>query len=106
MRRILTDYAREKNRQKRGSGQTPLSLDEAFDLPVQKSSDLVHLDEALNQLATLDPKQVAMVELKFYGGFTDNEVARISDTSRATVQREIAAARAWLYQYFKNQAFR
>ncbi len=106
MRRILTDYAREKNRQKRGSGQAPLSLDESFDLPIHKSDDLVSLDEALQALAALDPKQVAIVELKFYGGFTDQEVARIVDSSRATVQREISAARAWLFAYFQKQARR
>lgn len=103
MRRILVDHAREKNREKRGGPQQNLPLEEAFIQPADaKSVDLVELDEALGRLAELDPRQSKVVELRYFGGFTNDEVAEILGVSNATVRLDWNLARAWLLQELKR----
>jgi RNA polymerase sigma factor (TIGR02999 family) len=97
MRRILVDHARAHSAEKRGSGERAVSLDEAVALVGAPSVDLLALDEALTRLATIDPQQSRVVELRFFGGLTIEETAEVMDVSPATVGREWTLAKAWLY---------
>lgn len=96
IRRILTNHARDKQRQKRGQNQTLLQLDEAISFSAKDNIDLINLDDALNTLAAFDEVQAKIVELKFFGGLTNEEVAEVLKTSESTVKREWRTARAWL----------
>jgi RNA polymerase sigma factor (TIGR02999 family) len=98
MRRILIDYAVARRRQKRGGGQTIESLDEcdALAIAVERSDELVALDEALDRLMAMNERQARIVECRFYGGMSVEETAEALDVSPATVKREWATARAWL----------
>jgi RNA polymerase sigma factor (TIGR02999 family) len=96
MRRVLVDYARQRGRDKRGAGISVTSLDDHAIAP-QPAVDVVALDEALEQLATVDPRQSRVVELRFFAGLSVEETAEALGISRATVKREWATARLWLY---------
>ena len=96
MRRILVDHARTRSAEKRGGLGHKLSLDEAVDFPHERDVDLVALDDALNALAQLDPRQSRLVELRFFGGLTIEETAHALNISPATVKREWTVAKAWL----------
>ena len=96
MRRILVDHARMQKAEKRGSGQTPLVLDEALEIAADRQLDFVALDDALKTLAELDPRQAQIVELRFFGGLSIEETAEVAQLSPATIKREWAGARAWL----------
>ena len=99
MRRILVDHARTRQAQKRGGGMTKLSLDDAISFPrEQRAVDLVVLDDALKELAELDPTQSKIVELRFFGGLTIEETAEALRLSPATVKREWTMAKAWLHK--------
>jgi RNA polymerase sigma factor (TIGR02999 family) len=93
MRRILINHARERNAQKRQGYATKISLDDAVGLFEKRELDLVALDEALNELATLDPQQTQIVELRFFGGLTIEEVAEVAGISPATTKREWDSAK-------------
>jgi RNA polymerase sigma-70 factor, ECF subfamily len=95
MRRVLVDHARRRKAAKRGGGVAASPLDSVV-LALESSADLVELDMALNKLARLEPRGAQVVELRFFAGLTIPEVARALGLSRATVEREWAAARAWL----------
>lgn len=95
MRRILVNYAEGHNAKKRGDGQTLISLDDA-DVAAEGEIDLIFLDNALKELAEFDPVQSRIVELKFFGGLTNEETAEVLDVSASTVKREWRMARAWL----------
>jgi RNA polymerase sigma factor (TIGR02999 family) len=97
MRRILVDHARSRAAGKRGDGQPPLPLDDALVSTAMPSIDLIALDQALTRLARLDPQQSRVVELRFFGGLTLEETAEVLHLSAATVGREWAVAKAWLY---------
>jgi RNA polymerase sigma factor (TIGR02999 family) len=97
MRQILVDYARRRRRAKRGGG-CKLTLDEAAFLPGGKNVDLVALNSALNELARLDGQQVQIVELRFFGGLSIAETARMLGISPATVKRHWTSARIWLHR--------
>lgn len=97
MRRILVDHARTHNAAKRGSGGPKLELEEAMGLPVERSTDLVALDDALTALAAIDPQQSRVVELRFFGGLSIEETAEALGISPATVKREWSMAKAWLH---------
>jgi RNA polymerase sigma-70 factor (ECF subfamily) len=97
IRRILVDHARRRNRAKRGGLAERITLVEVSDLSLEKSSDLLALDEALSSLEKLDPRKAAVVELKFFGGLTLDEVAEQLGISAETVSREWRRARVWLY---------
>ena len=96
MRRILVDHARRKHRAKRGSGRRTVSLDEAITLSLERPADIIALDEALDNLAQLDPFQARMVEMRFFGGMTVAEVAEAESMSKRAVEAEWTAAKAWL----------
>jgi len=96
MRRILVDYARTHRAEKRGGGWDKLVFDEAISLSTERSIDLVALDDALKDLLALDPHQSQIVELRFFGGLTIEEVAEVLDVSPRTVKREWRMAKAWL----------
>jgi RNA polymerase sigma factor (TIGR02999 family) len=98
IRRILIDHARNRQAAKRGDGAVKLSLDEALGAPDCRDFDLVALDDALKDLAKLDPKQGKLVELRFFAGLSIEESAEVLGVSPATVKREWAVAKAWLYR--------
>lgn len=102
MRKILVDYARAKKAQKRDGGQK-LALDEAVSFSAARPIDLVVLDEALESLAKFDETQARIVEMKFFGGLTIEEMAHALAISPATVKREWTMAKAWLYQRLKDE---
>ena len=97
MRRVLVDYARERRRIKRGGGAAAVPLDdvEPF-LSEEEADELLALDDALDRLATLDPRAASVVQHRFFGGFTLDETASLLDVSLKTVQRDWLAASAWL----------
>ena len=97
MRRILVDFSRSRGNQKRGGGVHRTTLDEALLVSSQPDSDLVALDDALLALAAMDPRKAQVVELRFFGGLEERDIAQILQISVDTVQREWKAARAWLY---------
>lgn len=96
MRRILVNHAIEKKAQKRGSGETLLSLDELSDLEKPSGVDLISLDEALKMLGEVDERQAKIIELRFFGGLTIEETAEVLQISEATVNREWRSAKAWI----------
>lgn len=100
MRSVLVDYARAKSRQKRNSGGQRLPL-EAMEILVEgfddRAVDLLALNEALEILHEMDPRQAEIVELRFFGGLTVREVSEIMNTSERTVERDWRHAKAWLY---------
>jgi RNA polymerase sigma factor (TIGR02999 family) len=98
MRRLLVDQLRRRTAQKRGGGGLTLALDEAVALPRTREVDLVALDDALTQLARVDPQQARIVELRFFGGLSIEEASHALGISPATVKRDWATARAWLYR--------
>lgn len=102
MRRILVDHARQKGRAKRGGGRQRISLDEHLTVWPYNEHDVLDVDDALEQLARLDPRQAKIVELRFFGGLTAAEVAEYLAVSKATVDREWRVARAWLRQQFSE----
>jgi RNA polymerase sigma-70 factor (ECF subfamily) len=104
MRGILVDHARMRHAAKRGGSNLTLTLDDALAPPKQRELDLVALDDALNALATLDPKQGQLVELRFFAGLSIEDTSRVMGLSPATVKREWATARAWLYGEMNREA--
>lgn len=104
MRRILVDHARARRSDKRGGTARRLPLDEALAVAESRDIDLVALDDALTRLATLDPRQSKLVELRFFGGLTMEETADVLGISPATVGREWTAAKAWLHTALRGAA--
>ena len=96
MRRILVDHARRRNAQRRGGGAEKVQVDDGAGAVAPRDVDLVALDLALSELASFDPQQARIVELRFYGGLTLDETAEALEISAATVSREWTMARAWL----------
>ena len=96
MRRILVDFARERNYLKRGGGALQVSLAEAESLPLARNDDLVALDEALAKLTQFDDRKGRVVELRFFGGLSVKEVAEILKVSEETVMRDWRLAKVWL----------
>lgn len=98
MRRILVDVARTRRRAKRGRGELYLSLSDAADVAIARSADLVALDDALKTLDRLNPRHSRVVELRFFGGLSLEEVAHLLKVSVGTVRRDWSLAQAWLYR--------
>lgn len=96
MRRILVDHAKGRQAAKRGSGMPKVPLDETIAAIETKDVDFVALDEALSRLAEIDPRQARIVELRFFMGLSNEEIADIVDISVTTVKREWRTARLWL----------
>lgn len=97
MRRILVDYARERGAAKRGDGQRAISLEENLAISPEHCDLIEDLDSALDRLARLSPRQAQVVEMRFFGGLTENEIAEALQLSVRTVKRDWRMARAWLY---------
>ena len=105
IRRILVDYARNRNAAKRGAGACKLSLDDVIETPrIERGLDLVALDDALEALARIDPQQSRVVELRFFAGLSIEETAEVLRISPATVKRDWTAAKAWLYRDLTGRA--
>jgi RNA polymerase sigma factor (TIGR02999 family) len=98
MRQILVDYARRQHAGKRGGRATMVALDEDLPAAGPASVDVLALDQALGALLPIDERQCRIVELRFFAGLTIDEVAEALDISPATVEREWALAKAWLYR--------
>ncbi len=98
MRRILVDIARRQASLKRGEGARQVSLERAMDFSAAPATDLVALDDALNTLATMNPRQSQIVELRYFGGLSEAETAEALGISERTVRRDWNLARAWLYR--------
>ncbi len=96
MRRILVDFARERQYLKRGGDALQVSLSEAAAFTVQREADLVALDEALTALAEVDPRKVQVVEMRFFGGLSIEEAAEVLKVSKETVMRDWRLAKVWL----------
>ena len=101
MRRVLVDIARRKNSLKRGGERVQVSLADDVKAAPQKETDVVALDEALGRLAELNPRHSQIVELKYFGGLTEDEIAETMGVSVRTVRRDWNLARAWLYRELK-----
>ena len=98
MRRILVDHARARNRVKRGGGdQCKISLDEAAIVSGEQATELIALDDALKELAKMDPRRSQVVELRFFAGLNNVEIAEVLKIAPNTVIRDWNMARAWLY---------
>lgn len=98
MRRILLDHAEARKRLKRGGGVEKVRLDEGIDVAGEDPPvDVAALDEALTRLAELSPRQAQVVQLRFFAGVGDAEIAELLKVSEKTVQRDWATARVWLY---------
>jgi len=98
MRRILMDHARAQARHKRGGGAAIVSLDEAVNVSEAKAAELISIDQALTRLNEIDPGKSRIVEMKFFGGLTTEEIAEVERVSSRTVEREWRKAKAWLYR--------
>jgi RNA polymerase sigma factor (TIGR02999 family) len=96
MRRVVVDYARKRRRVKRGGGAPHLSLDEAALLTPQQAPQVLELDEALCRLAAVDERKSRVVEMRYFGGLSVEEVAVVLGVSENTVIRDWALAKAWL----------
>lgn len=96
MRRILVDFARERNYQKRGRGMRQVTLDDVMRVDPGLNEDLVALDEALSRLAEIDERKCRVVEMRFYGGLTEEEIALALGVSPETVKRDWRLAKTWL----------
>ncbi len=102
MRRILVDHARVRDAAKRGRGQKPVSLQEVGDVPERPEVDLIALDDALESLAAVDPRQSRIVELRYFTGLGHREIGEVLGTSARTVRREWRTARLWLHQEMRR----
>jgi len=102
MREILVDHARARGSAKRGASCVTISFDEQLALPRKPEIDLVALDDALNQLSTMDPRQATIVDLRFFGGLSIEDASQALGISPATVKREWSTARLWLQRELKR----
>jgi RNA polymerase sigma factor (TIGR02999 family) len=98
MRRILVDHARKHLAAKRGGKAHKMSLTQIVDLGIQKDSDLVAIDEALQEFADLDPQKCKIVELRFFAGLSMEKIARLLEVPLRTVERDWGMARIWLFR--------
>lgn len=96
MRRVLVDIARTRSRQRRGGAAPHLPLDDAASIPMRDDLVIIALDEALTQLAKTDPRRARIVELKFYGGLTAEEISTALGISVETAHRDWKFSKAWL----------
>lgn len=104
MRRILVDYARRRNSEKRGCAAYTLQIDQIEPGEEARSPDLTVVDEAIQELEELDPQLAELVVLKYFGGLSRDEIAEVLNISSATVSRRWRTARAWLFKYLEGAA--
>jgi RNA polymerase sigma-70 factor, ECF subfamily len=103
MRRILVEFARARRSQKRGGETRQVELDEAMIPSINPDTDLIALDEALNALAAIDPREARVVELRFFGGLTVEETSEVMGISDKTVMRDWELAKVWLLHELKQR---
>jgi RNA polymerase sigma-70 factor (ECF subfamily) len=103
MRHILVDFARSRDRIKRGGAVEQVSLDEALTITADHSAELLDLDEALTTLSKLDERQSQVVELRFFGGLTEPEIAEVLKVSERTIQSDWRLARSWLLRELSGE---
>ncbi len=104
MRMILVDYARTRNRDRRGGGAQRVSLEDALMAADEQSADLVALDDALKGLAVFDERKSKVAELRFFGGLSVEETASVLKVAPVTVMREWRLAKAWLFRELSKSA--
>jgi len=104
MRRILVNYARDRAAGKRGGDLQKVPLSDADEPGRPQDVDVIVLHDALDQLSAIDPRKSRIVELKFFGGLTTNEIAEVLQLSPATIERDWSFARAWLYDAISGGA--
>lgn len=103
MRRVLLDYAKQKQASKRGAGTALVSLDDPRASAVSVDANLLLIDEALTKLKKLDERAAEVVQMRFFGGLTNNEIAEALGISTATVQRQWMSAKAWLHHELQSE---
>jgi RNA polymerase sigma factor (TIGR02999 family) len=105
MRRILLNYARDRDRDKRGGGAVQVSLSDADAVIQERAMDLIALDQALNKLELIDERKCRVVELRFFAGLSVEDTAEALDTSAITVIRDWNMAKAWLARELSSGAY-
>jgi RNA polymerase sigma factor (TIGR02999 family) len=103
MRRILIDHARGHTREKRGGDQKKVSLEDVVLFAERQADELLAVDDSLNALAKIDPRQARVVELRFFGGLSVEEAADVLGVSPKTIKREWSVAKAWLAADLKQR---
>jgi RNA polymerase sigma factor (TIGR02999 family) len=98
MRRVLVDHAREHNAAMRGGGQVKVELEEGHAVSKETATEVLLLEDALVRLEKLNPRQAQVVEMRYYGGLSVEEVAGVLGIATRSVKRDWALARSWLYQ--------
>jgi RNA polymerase sigma-70 factor, ECF subfamily len=104
MRRILVDHARERNAQKRSGGRQQVELLDNMAISEDRLDDILAIDEAMKRLAEWDPRQCKVVELRFFAGLTEEEIAEVLGVAPRTVKRDWTVARAWLHGELNDRA--
>ena len=104
MRRILVDHARSRQTAKRGGGARPVSFDDALMVSDERSAEVVAVHEALERLAGFDSRKAQIVELRFFGGLSIDETAKVLGVSPGTVMRDWTLAKAWLHKEISAEA--
>jgi RNA polymerase sigma-70 factor, ECF subfamily len=104
MRRVLVDYARSRDRLKRGGEAIQVSFTEAANVSVPQRAGVLSLDNALRELEKIDPRKSQIVEMRFFGGLSQEETAEALNVSVATVRRDWSLARAWLARELKKKS--
>ena len=103
MRRVLVDHARERNAAMRGGGRMRVELDEGVASSPEASAEILQLEEALTRLEQMNPRQAQVVEMRYFGGLSVEEVAGILGIAPRSVKRDWALARMWLYQEIQKR---
>jgi RNA polymerase sigma factor (TIGR02999 family) len=103
MRQILVDHSRHHRAEKRGKGEAKVPLDEQLVYSDERAPQIVALDDALTSLAEFDARKARIVELRYFGGLTGEEISQATGVSTATVSRELRVAQAWLYKAMGGQ---
>jgi RNA polymerase sigma factor (TIGR02999 family) len=104
MRHVLVDYARSRDRVKRGGEAVQVSFDEAADKPAPQSADVLVLEDVLQELEKMDPRKSQIVEMRFFGGLSLEETAEALNVSVGTVRRDWSLARAWLFRELSKRS--
>lgn len=104
MRHLLIDHARRRRYAKHGGELQQVPIDDASQMSMQRATELIALEEALDELATLDQRKSQVVELRYFGGLSLEETAEVMNVSLMTVRRDWRAAKAWLYRRIKNES--
>jgi RNA polymerase sigma-70 factor, ECF subfamily len=104
MRRVLVDHARAQKAEMRGGGLERIDFEEGLAISKERSSEVIALHDALNRLELLNPRRAKVVELRYFGGLSVEEVAAVLDMSPRSVKRDWALARPWLFREIQNSA--